>query len=122
MRFLDYMKLSSDTEESIFRSLNIDIVDDDDYINLINKLSEKYEYISDSMRIIKNINKHFKKYYGGSKYKYGFCIENKKSVDNFKINKKQKEILYKKYYNANNEFENIKKQFENDILYDKYLT
>ena len=122
MRFVDYMKLSSDTDESIFRSLKIDIINVDKYGSLIDQLSEKHRYIKDAVNIVNDINKQFKRYYCGSKYKYGFCMEGSKSIDGIVLNKKQRDALYQKYYNANDQFEQLKKQFENDISYDKYLT
>ena len=122
MRFIDYMNLSSNTDESMFRSLKIDIVDNDRYTDLVCRLAERHKYITESIRIVNSINQHFKRYYSGSKYKYGFCIEGNINIDRIKLHKKQKELLYKEYYKVNDRFESLKKQFENDILYDKYLT
>ena len=79
MRFMDYIKLSSNTEEeSVFRSLKIGMVKNDNkYKELVKQLSDKHEYIKESLNILKNINKRLKKYYKG-KYKYGFCIDEQK--------------------------------------------
>lgn len=115
MRLYDYMNLSSDTEEiSTFKSLKIDIIKKDDYIDVIDKLSEKYNYIKKSIDMVNNINNDLKKYYKGS-YRYGFCLESIKNIDDVVLKKKQIEKMYKKYNNINNEFENIKRKFENDL-------
>jgi len=117
MRFLDYMKISSNEEESIFRSLKIDIVDDDDnFDDIIDQLSLKYKYINESMDIINEINKDFKKIYSG-KYKYGFCIDKKTDISEIKIKKSYKNVIYKKYFEVNERFNDIKKRFEKELSF-----
>ena len=114
MRFLDYMKLSSDDEISIFRSLKIDVIEDDEkYKSVINDLSTKYEYIKESLEILNEINKDFKRVYSG-KYKYGFCIEEGIQL---KLKTSYRKVIYRKYFEVNEKFNDIKKRFENDISF-----
>jgi len=123
MRFMDYIRLSSDKEEEIvFRSLKVGIIKDDtEYRDIIERLSYKYQYINESITIINNVNKKLKKYYKG-KYKYGFCVVEDKPVDDIKIRKNHKDVLYTEYLKVNDKFDKIKKQFEKEISYKDYFT
>jgi len=123
MRFMDYINLSSKTEEeSVFRSLKIGMVkDDSEYKEMIQKLSDKHEYIKESIDILNGINKRLKKYYKG-KYKYGFCIEEQKDISSIKIRKNHAEVILSDYWKANDRLEYIKRKFEKDISYDEYFT
>lgn len=115
MRFLDYMKLSSDDEISVFRSLKIDVIEnDDEYRSVIKELSLKYDYINESIDIINEINKEFKRIYSG-KYRYGFCIE--EGINTLKLKKSYKKVIYKKYFEVNERFNDIKIRFENEISF-----
>jgi hypothetical protein len=116
MRFIDYIKLSSNKEdEVIFRSLKVGIIKDNtNYIDIIERLSTKHRYVKESIDIIDNINRKLKKYYKG-KYKYGFCIDEDKPIYNIRINKNHKNILYMEYLRVNDEFNEIKKRFEKEL-------
>lgn len=116
MRFIDYMKISSNEDESIFRSLKIDIIKDDKYIDIVDKLSKKHQYITESKNIIDDINKDFKRIYSG-KYKYGFCIDKDIDINQLKIKESYKNILYKKYFEVNERLNNIKKHFEEELSF-----
>ena len=115
MRFLDYMRLSSNEEESIFRSLKIDIVESDtEYRDIIDALSLKYQYIKESIDIIDEINKDLKKVYSG-KYKYGFCMdESNKTV---KMKESYRNKIYEKYFKVNDKFCALKKRFEEELSF-----
>ncbi len=115
MRFFDYMNLSSDKDGSIFRSLKIDIIEDDtEYKSVISALSTKHRYISESLDIIDKINKDLKKVYSG-KYRYGFCMNgDNKSV---KMKKSYKDMMYEKYFKVNDELNKLKERFEKEISF-----
>ena len=116
MRFVDYMRLSShDNDIATFRSLKIQLVKNADmYTDIVKRLTEKYQYINESMNIINDINKHLRTMYKG-KLKYGFCIDNGINVNELNIHKGYKIILSTKYLEMNDNFVIIKRQFENDM-------
>jgi hypothetical protein len=120
---MDYIRLSSDKEEEIvFRSLKVGIIKDDiEYRDIIERLSNKHQYIKESIGILNSVNKKLKKYYKG-KYKYGFCINEDKPVNDIKIRKNHKEVLYTEYLKVNDKFDKIKRQFEKEISYKDYFT
>jgi len=123
MRFMDYIKFSSENEEEVvFRSLKIGIVkNDEQYKDIINQLSSNYQYVKESIDILKKVNKKLRKYYKG-KYKYGFCINEEKPVDDIKVRKNHKDVIYTEYLRVNDQFDKIKRQFEKEISYEKYFT
>ncbi len=109
------MKLSSNEEESIFRSLKIDIVEDDTkYKDVISSLSVKHQYITESLDIIHRINKDLKKVYSG-KFKYGFCMGDDNRF--IKMKKSYKDMMYEKYFRINDEFNELKERFEKEISF-----
>jgi hypothetical protein len=120
---MDYIKFSSENEEEVvFRSLKIGIVkNDEQYKDIINQLSSNYQYVKESIDILKKVNKKLRKYYKG-KYKYGFCINEEKPVDDIKVRKNHKDVIYTEYLKVNDQFDKIKRQFEKEISYEKYFT
>jgi hypothetical protein len=120
---MDYIKLSSEKEEEVvFRSLKVGIVKNDtQYKDIVEKLSSKHQYVKESLDVLNTVNKKLRKYYKG-KYKYGFCINEDKPVDDIKVRKNHKDVIYSEYLRANDKFDKIKQQFEKEISYKKYFT
>ena len=116
MRFVDYMRLSSqDDDIATFRSLKIQLVKNIDvYDDIVKRLTEKYQYINESIVIIHDINKHLRTMYKG-KLKYGFCIDNGINVNELNIHKGYRMLLSIKYLEMNDNFVVIKRHFENDM-------
>jgi hypothetical protein len=120
---MDYIKLSSEKEEEVvFRSLKVGIVkDDNQYKDIVNELASKHQYIRESLDVLDTVNKKLRKYYKG-KYKYGFCINEDRPVDDINVRKNHKDVIYSEYLRANDKFDQIKRQFEKEISYKKYFT
>jgi hypothetical protein len=120
---MDYIKLSSEKEEEVvFRSLKVGIVkDDNQYKDIVNELASKHQYIKESLDVLDTVNKKLRKYYKG-KYRYGFCINEDRPVDDINVRKNHKDVIYSEYLRANDKFDKIKRQFEKEISYKKYFT
>jgi hypothetical protein len=120
---MDYIKLSSDKEEEVvFRSLKIGIVkDDQQYKDIVEQLATNHQYVKESIDMLNTVNKKLRKYYKG-KYKYGFCINEDKPVDDIRVKRNHKDVIYTEYLRANDKFDRIKRQFEKEISFDKYFT
>jgi hypothetical protein len=120
---MDYIKLSSEKEEEVvFRSLKVGIVkDDNQYKDIVTELASKHQYIKESLDVLDTVNKKLRKYYKG-KYRYGFCINEDRPVDDINVRKNHKDVIYSEYLRANDKFDKIKRQFEKEISYKKYFT
>jgi len=115
MRFLDYMKLSSSDDEASFRSINLRLVKDDtSYNSVIERLNDKYSYITEAIDIKTRLNTELKKLYKGQ-YKYDFCIDEGMQSSGLKIKPSYKQRLSMKCLISNDELAKIKKRFEEEL-------
>jgi len=103
MRLDQYMKISSPDEDiSKFRSLNIGIVKEDvDYDSIIYRLSEKYDYIQESLDLVDNINKVFRSVCRGvHKFKYKLCLDENIHLSEVNINSSSRKKMQFKQHQA----------------------
>lgn len=117
------MKLCNDDEDvSTFRSLNIKLVKEQtDYKHIIDRLTNRYEYIQEAIDIIDGLNKTLTRLYKGN-YKYDFCVDEGINVHDLKIKDRYKKKLSLKCNISNHDLTLLKKKFEislNDLHINK---
>lgn len=118
MRFDQYMKLSSpDDDSSKFRSLKIGIVKGDVcYDHIVQRLSEKYEYIQETIEIADRMNKEFRSICKGMyRLKYKLCLDEGIHLSEVKIDPILRKKIQFKQYEANEALAKIKNRFEKDL-------
>lgn len=110
MRLSNYLKLSSDNDTSSFRSMSINLVDDDiDGKEIINNLPQVTNEVT---TLIDRANKELKSIYRG-KMRFDLCIEDKGNTpDEIKIDKIKKEKLKEMWYEFNDDLSEIQNNFE----------
>ncbi len=115
MRFIDYIKLSSDGDNAMFRTMSLRLIKEStEGDNIIKRLSDRYQYVQEAFYIKKHLNKKLSTMYTGS-YKYDFCVNEGISVNDLKINKRYKEKLRIDNHISNNNLILLKKKFEIDL-------
>jgi hypothetical protein len=118
MRFDQYMKISSpDDDMSKFRSFRIGIVKEDvEYDDVVKRLSEKYEYILETLGIVEKMNKEFRSACKGMyKLKYKLCLDENIHLSEIKIDSNIRKKIQFKQHEANEELTRIKSRFEREI-------
>lgn len=116
MKIKKYYKLSSDDETiNTFRCLDIKLVEDDTkYKDNISSLLDQYNLRQDTEKILEKLNKELKSIYRG-KYKFDFCLNEGKDIEDVKINKNKQERLKTKLFQFNAEMARIKQEFEDKL-------
>ena len=115
MRLKDYMKLSSDDDEASFRSLSLKLVKEEtNNKDIVDRLGDKYSYVKESMRVVTNINRYLKSVYKGT-YKFDLCVDEGILPNDLKLSKRDKKKLSFRALQLNDDLEQIKKRFEDDI-------
>lgn len=119
MRLVHYMGISSpDEDSSKFRSLKIGVVKEDvGYDDIVNRLSEKYDYLKESIELVNKMNKMFRSTCKGMyKYKYRLCVDEDIHLSEIKIDPVIRKKLILKSHELNDELTKIKTRFENDLV------
>jgi len=118
MRLQGYMRLSSpDDDSSTFRSLKIGITKKDrKYADIVDRLSERHDYINESIELVDKMNKVFRSLCKGMyKFKYRLCIDEDIHPSDLKIDSSSRKNLLLKSHDLNDELSKIKKRFEKDL-------
>jgi len=114
MRLYNFLSISSgDNEESVFRSLNLDLVESDTgNSDLVRRITEKYMLDDTAMMLLEKANKELKEMYRG-KLRFDFCLEEQgKSLQDTKMGRKKIGQLKEKWFKFNDELSNIQISFE----------
>ena len=117
MRLYRYLALSSTDEEvSTFRSLNLDLVEEDTgNSEIVKRMSEEYSLDEAAQELLERANIELKKMYRG-KLKFDFCMENEGLLpDEVKIEKKKVRQLKEKWFKFNDELSAIQIDFEEKL-------
>ena len=117
-RLVGYMKISSpDDDSSKFRSLKIGIVKDDvNYDVVVQRLSEKYEYIQNTFDIVERVNKSLRSTCKGMyKLKFKLCLDEGIHLSEVDIDPSSRKKIQHKQHEANEELTKIKSRFERDL-------
>lgn len=113
------MSISSpDEDSSKFRSLKIGIVKEDvEYDDIVIRLSEKYDYLKESIDLVSKMNKIFRSTCKGMyKFKYRLCVDEDIHPSEIKIDPVVRKRLILKSHELNDELTKIKRRFENDLI------
>ena len=114
MRLYRFLALSSTNEEvSTFRSLNLDLVEEDaGNSELVERLSKEFALDDAAQQLLERANAELKKMYRG-KLRFDFCMENQGCTpDEVKIEKKKVRQLKEKWFKFNDELSGIQITFE----------
>lgn len=115
MRLYRYLTLSSTDEEvSTFRSLNLDLVEEDTgNSEIVKKISDEYALDDAAQQLLERANTELKKMYRG-KLKFDFCIESEglSPADIKNIEAKKVRKLKEKWFKFNDELSEIQITFE----------
>ncbi len=117
MRLYKFLSLSSvDDDASAFRSLNLDLVEDDTgNSDLVKRVSEKYLLDDTALILLERANKELKRMYRG-KLKFDFCLEEQgMKPDEVKIEKRKVRQLKEKWFKFNDELSEIQINFEKNM-------
>lgn len=117
MRLYKFLTLSSnDQDANAFRSMNIDLVEEDTgNSEVVKRLTEKYMLDDTALQLLERANKELKRMYRG-KLKFDFCLEEQGLVpDDIKIERKKVRQLKEKWFEFNNELSEIQIQFESSV-------
>lgn len=116
MRLYNYMSMSSDSDESKIRSLNIDLVEEDTgNTNLITTVLEKHGLDDVATQLLERANKELKTIYRG-KLKFDFCLENQGTPpEKLRIGSNKIKRIKEKWFDFNNELSEIQIKFENSL-------
>ena len=118
MRLQGYMRLSSpDDDSSTFRSLKIGITKEDrKYADIVNRLSDQHEYLSESITLVDKMNKMFRSSCKGMyKLKYRLCLDEDIHPSDLKMEPSSRKRLLLKSHELNDELSKLKKRFERDL-------
>lgn len=118
MRLYKYLSISSkDDDVSAFRSLNLDLVEDDTgNIDLVKRISDKYLVDDIALQLLERANKELKKMYRG-KLKFDFCLEEQGMIsDGIGIECKKSKQLKEKWFKFNDELSTIQIDFEKKYI------
>ena len=116
MRLCKYLSVSTDNETSAFRSLNLDLVEEDTgNVDLVKQMLEEHGLDDTALQLLERANKELKKMYRG-KLKFDFCLENQGvTPEDVKIEKRKVRQLKEKWFKFNNELSEIQIDFENSL-------
>jgi len=116
MRLYKYMTISTDNETSAFRSLNLDLVEEDTgNKDLVKQILQKHGLDDTALELLERANVELKKMYRG-KLKFDFCMENEGlSPEDVKIEKRKVRQLKEKWFKFNNELSEIQIDFEQSL-------
>jgi hypothetical protein len=113
MRLYRYMTESSDDDASAFRSMNIDLVEEDTgNIDLVKKITEIYLLDEMAIELLEKANRELKKMYRG-KMKFDYCMEEQGfTPEQIRIEPKKVRQLKEKWFKFNNELSELQIDFE----------
>lgn len=117
MRLSIYLSYSvKDEKTNIFRAMNIKLVPKEQtYTPVISDICQKFLIPEKTiLDLKKSLNEELKKTYKG-KYLFDFCLDDGISLEKIKANKKRRDRLMIKMFEANDVLEHIKKQVEKKI-------
>ena len=116
MRLYKYLTISGDDDTSVFRSLNLDLVEEDtNNIDIVKRVSEKYMLDDMALQLLERANKELKKMYRG-KLKFDFCMEEQGfTPDKVKIEDRKVKQLKEKWFKFNNELSEIQTVLETKL-------
>lgn len=114
MRLTKYLSLSSDNDTSLFRSLQINLVESDtSNIDIVNKIDNVIPEVSS---LLDKANKELKSIYRG-KMKFDLCLEEEGSTpDEVRMDKSKLPKVKELWFELNNDLSEIQSSFE------KYLS
>ena len=113
MRLYKYLSISTDDDTSAFRSLNLDLVEEETgNIELVRKISELHGLDDTALQLLDRANNELKKMYRG-KLKFDFCLEEQgMTPEEVKIERRKVRQLKEKWFKFNNELSEIQINFE----------
>lgn len=113
MRLYKFMTESTDEDVSAFRSMNIDLVEEDTgNTDLVKRITEMYLLDDTAMDLLDKANKELKKMYRG-KLKFDFCTEEQGfTPEEIRIEPKKVRQLKEKWFKFNNELSELQITFE----------
>ena len=116
MRLCKYLSVSTDDDTSAFRSLSVDLVEQDTgNSELVKQMLEKHGLDDVAIQLLERANNELKKMYRG-KLKFDFCLENQGLIpEDVKIEKRKVRQLKEKWFKFNNELSEIQIDFENSL-------
>lgn len=117
MRLYKFLSISGcDEDASAFRSLSLDLVEEDTgNVDLVKNMSEKYMLDDAALILLEKANRELKKMYRG-KLRFDFCLEEQGIVpDEVKIERKKVRQLKEKWFQFNDELSNIQINFEENM-------
>ena len=116
MRLHKYLSVSSDEDSSVFRSVNLDLVEEETgNFDIIKKVMEEHGLDDAAVQLLERANKELKKMYRG-KLKFDFCIEGQgMTPEQIKIEKRKARQLKEKWFKFNNELSEIQIDFEKSL-------
>jgi hypothetical protein len=108
--------VSSGEEVSAFRSLNLDLVEEETgNSELVKTIAEDYELDDAALQLLEKANAELKKMYRG-KLRFDFCMENQGlTPDEVKIERKKVRQLKEKWFKFNDELSDIQIDFEEKL-------
>lgn len=116
MRLRKYLSVSTDDATSAFRSLSVDLVEQDTgNTELVKQMLEKHGLDSVALQLLERANNELKKMYRG-KLRFDFCLENQgMTPEEVKIEKRKVRQLKEKWFKFNNELSEIQIDFEESL-------
>ena len=120
MRLYKFLAVAgTDDDSSMFRSLNIDLVESDTgNADIVKRVSEKHLLDDAALELLERANRELKKMYRG-KLKFDFCLDEQGLVpDDVKIDSRKVKQLKEKWFKFNNELSEIQTRFECKLLKD----
>ena len=116
MRLYKYLSISSDDDTSTFRSLNLDLVEEETgNLELVKRVSEQYSLDDTALQLLERANKELKKMYRG-RLKFDFCLDTQGMLpEEVKIEKRKVRQLKEKWFKFNNELSEIQIDFEKSL-------
>jgi hypothetical protein len=118
MRLDHYMRMSSpDEDSSSFRSLKIGVVKDSVcYDPIVQRLSERYDYIQESFDLVDEMNRVFRSICKGMyKFKYRLCMDEDIHLSDIKIDSLSRKKVQLFQHEINDKLTKIKSRFEKDL-------
>ena len=116
MRLHKYLTLSTDEERSTFRSLNLDLVEEETgNSELVKQVLEEHGLDAVAIQLLEKANNELKKMYRG-KLRFDFCVEGQgMTPEEVKIEKRKVRQLKEKWFKFNNELSEIQIDFEKSL-------
>ena len=116
MRLYKYLSISTDEEDSAFRSLNLDLVEKETgNKELVQQVLDKHGLDDTALKLLEKANIELKKMYRG-KLKFDFCMEGQgMTPEEVKIEKRKARQLKEKWFKFNNELSEIQIDFEESL-------